>query len=36
MGNKPEVRIEQKGTRLGAIKLVASNDRVNTALYGWF
>lgn len=36
MGNNPEVRIEQKGKRLGAIKINAYNDKVKTALYGNF
>lgn len=35
-GASPEVRIEQKGKRLEAIKINAYNDKVKTSLYGHF
>ena len=35
-GASPEVRIEQKGKRLGDIKVNAYNEKVKTALYGRF
>lgn len=36
MGDSPEVRIEQDGKKLGDIKINAYNDKVKTAVYGWF
>lgn len=36
MGNSPEVRIEQKGKKLEAIKINAYNDKVKTSVYGHF
>ena len=35
-GAKPEVRIEQKGKRLGDIDIVAFNEELETSLYGSF
>lgn len=35
-GDSPEVRIEQKGKNIGAIKINSYNDKVKTSLYGWF
>ena len=36
MGSNPEMRIEQNGKELGDIKVNAYNDKVKTALYGYF
>jgi len=36
MGNSPEMRIEQKGKKLGQIRVNAFNDKVKTTLYGFF
>lgn len=36
MGNKPEMRIKQKGKKLGQIRVNTYNDKVKTALYGFF